>query len=759
MVSQLLEQLRMALRPRPRSLQSHRVHTRCTLQYEATECGAASLSTILAYFGRCIPLSELREMCGVDRDGSSAKRVLQAARNLGLQARAYRCPGSGLRSQGRFPCIIFWGFAHFLVVEGFQGEHVYLSDPAQGRLRVSEDEFLDQYTGVVMEFSPTADFQRGGSFESPLWQLPTYLEPFKIQLLQTLLISSIAVVPTILLAGLASQFIDSVLGNQRLYFAIPILWISTAAIVCTLCLGAGQAVLTRRIQFVLSKGLASKLFEKLFSTPYDYYQRRMQGELAARMQLGLQTSEVLIAQLLSFLISIWQALLIMGFTLFISRSLTILVLAVIALNLSISALLTRLRSDQNRLLGLEIGKTIGVGLQGINNVETLKASGLELDFLATWQEHFSKVMRLNQLLGQQIAISTLVASGSSFLLSVLIIALGGLLIMDGQLTLGTLVAFQFLQAQIMVPLGLIPQLSNVIQMLAGTLGRLEDLSSADADPYVRSLNGLNDPATSALPSGSADPAPCLSGALRLNRVSYGFNAVDPPFLQDLNLSLLPGQHLAIVGASGSGKSTLLKLLAGLYKPSSGAILYDEKGWLEYEDSTIRGSVAYVPQDVFVWNGTVWDNITLWQPGFSHEAVTAAAAMADLHDTITQHPDAYRRQLRDNGADLSGGQRQRLELSRAFLRKPSLLLLDEATSALDHLSEARVLAQIRSAGITTVSVAHRLAAALQSDLVLVLEKGRELERGSPSELLQQDSAFRRLSQAEASLKELEAVSKA
>lgn len=667
-----------------------------------------------------------------------------------------RCPGMELAEKVRFPCIIFWGFAHFLVLEGFAGTYAYLSDPAQGRVRVPQEEFLDQYTGVALEFSPTPAFQRGGSQRSPLWQLPGYVQEFFPQLLQSLGISSIAVIPTILLAGLTSQFIDSVLGQQRLYFGIPILWITAAAFLCALLLGASQYILARRIQFLLSKSLATRLFEKLFSVPYIYYQRRMQGEVAARLQLGLQTSEVLISQLLSFLLSIWQALLILAFTLFISRTLTLLVLAVISVNLIANAILTQLRFDDNRLLGLEIGKTIGVGLQGVNNIETLKASGLEIDFLSYWQEHFSLVMLLNQRLGQQIALSTLVASGSSFLLSVMVIALGGLLIMNGTLSLGTLVAFQFLQGQVVTPLALIPQLSNVVQMLAGTLGRLEDLSDAETDPYVRSLKGLADPPTDrgTTDAGSA-PLSRLRGELQLERLSFGFNAVDPPFLEEISLSLQPGQHLAIVGASGSGKSTVIKLLSGLYKPSSGSIFYDEKTWLDHDDLTIRGAVAYVPQDVFVWNATVWDNITLWRTDFSQEDLVRAATMADLHETIVQHPKAYQRQLRDNGSDLSGGQRQRLELCRAFLRKPSILLLDEATSALDHRSEARVLAHIREAGITTVSVAHRLAAALQSDLILVMDKGRVVERGSPSDLLRTDGAFRRLTQAEESRADQEA----
>ncbi len=740
---------RRRLRQRsPRRLNHHRVRTRCTLQYESTECGAASLSTILNYFGREVPLKELRERCGVDRDGSNARRLLEGARSLGLEARAYRCSGEELRLKGRFPCVIFWGFSHFLVLEGFAGDVVYISDPAQGRIRVGINEFLDRFTGIVLEFEPGPAFKPGGSVASPLQLLPGYLSPFKQSVALLVLIASANCVPAVMLAGLSAEFIDSMLTDGRTYFGIPILWITLLAIICSLLLQSGTSMILRRCEYLLSKGLAGHLFEKLFSAPYNYYQQRLLGEVATRLTLSLELSKTIVSRLLRYVLSLWQAGLILIVCLLISRSLALMLLTVIVANVALSTTLTRLRFDDNRKLALEIGKTLGVGLQGISNVETLKASGLEIDFLSSWQEHFSAVVEQNQRLGRQIAVSTIVANGSSFLLSALIIGVGGLLIMKGDLTLGTLVAFQFLRGHVTTPLTLLPQLNSLLQQLIGTMGRIEDLNTADHDPYVRSLAPLHQDELSSEPSAEILPSSKrLEGRLRLEKVSFGFNSRNPVFIQDIDFHLNSGQHLAIVGSSGSGKSTLIRLIAGLYHPNSGRIFYDDQTWQELPDMILRSCLAYVPQEVAVFNGSIWDNLTLWQEGYSRKEVERAASMACIHDTVIGHPEAYRRCLRDNGADLSGGQRQRLELCRALLRNPSILLLDEATSALDDATEASVLRNIRDAGITTVSVAHRMTAALQSDLVIVLDAGHEVERGSPTSLLKVESHFGALVKAE------------
>ena len=723
-----------------KQLSKTRIKARTRLQYEAAECGAASLATILDYFGRIVELSDLRKSCGVSRDGSNAKQLLVAARTYGLKARAYRCSGEQLRNEGRFPCIIFWGFNHFLVVEGFEADHAFLSDPAQGRVRVLMDEFLDTFTGIVLELEPGDEFQIGGSQRSPLWGLLTTLWPYRNALLQLALMATGQAILTLLVAGLTSTFIDSFLQNQRLYFGIPIIWLLTAGVLGWLSLLTVQYVILRRMTLLLSKKLTANLFRKLFSVTYGFYQSRFQGEIASRLILGMQITQVLISQIITFAVSLWTGLMVLIFALAISIWLAALVIIVMGANLVLNWWLTDKRYDANRKLAIEQGKAQGKGLQGINNIETLKASGLEFDFLSQWQGSFGNVVIQNQLLGAQMAFSTIAASGSTFMLNALIIAVGGFLIIQGELSLGTLIAFQFIQGQLTAPISLLPQLNSVLQRLIGDMGRLEDLKQNEDDPLVRSFD--IPPSNSPTPDKDSNSLR-LKGSIDIRDLSFSFDRVSPPFISNLNLSLPAGSQLAIVGGSGSGKTTLIRILAGLYQPSSGELLYDDMSWEQHGDSVMRSSLAYVPQQVFVFNASIHDNLTLWRPGYSLEQLEHAAKDAQILRTINNHPESFHRHLRDNGSDLSGGERQRLEICRALLRNPSILLFDEATSALDNETQSKVLNALRRRNITVINVAHRLDAALRSDQVLVMKNGLVVEHGPPSELLSQGGAFHQL----------------
>lgn len=718
-------------------LETHRIKARTRLQYEAAECGAAALATILQYFGKVVDLSELRDACGVNRDGSNAKQMLLAARQYGLTARAYRCSGELLCQQGRFPCVVFWGFNHFLVLEGFEGDHAFLSDPAQGRVRVLMEEFLDNFTGVVLEFEPGEGFQAGGQEHSPVWELLRTLQPYLPSIGQLAVIATAQAVITLLVAGLTSSFIDGFLQNQRLYFGIPIIWLMLLSVLGWLALLTIQFVILRRMELLLSKKLTADLFRKLFRVTFGFYQARFQGEIAARMLLGMETTQVVVSRLLRFSIELWIGLLVLVFAVVISPWLAVLVLVVMGGNLLLNWWLTDQRYDANRKLAIEQGKAQGKGLQGINNIETLKASGLEFDFLSQWQGSFGNVVVQNQKLGAQMTLATITARGSTFLLNALIIAVGGFLIIAGRISLGTLVAFQFIQSQLTAPIASLPQLNAVLQRLIGDLGRLQDLRKNSDDPLVRSFDG----------EGSQlqvnEESHRLNGSIELRQLSFGFDAVSEPFIKDLDLTVPAGSQLAIVGSSGSGKTTLIRLLAGLYQPSAGRILFDGQTWADHGDAVMRSSVAYVPQQVFVFNASVHDNITLWRPGYTLNQLEMAASDAQILAIINSHPEAFQRQLRDNGSDLSGGERQRLEICRALLRRPTILLFDEATSALDNATQMRVLDALKRRGITVVNVAHRLDAALRSDQVLVMDRGAVIEQGAPSQLLAQQGAFHAL----------------
>lgn len=720
-----------------KSLSRGRVKAKTRLQYEAAECGAAALATILDYFGCHRPLSELRQACCVGRDGSNARQLVAAAKRYGLDAKAYRRSGKNLADVGQFPCIVYWSFRHFLVVEGFNKTHAFLSDPAQGRLRVSIDEFLDEYTGIVIECAPGSGFKRDGKLPSPLAKLPEKLWPYRHSIGVLLLLASAQGLIALLVAGLTSSFIDGFLQGQRSYFGIPIIWLLLLVVVGWLALLTTQFVILRRLEFILSKRLTADLFRKLFQVTFGFHQARIPGEVASRMLLGLQTTQVVVAQLIRFLISIWIGVLVLLISILVSAWLATLVIVIMLGNILLNWWLTDLRYDANRKLAIDQGKAQGKGLQGINNIETIKASGLEFDFLSQWQGSFGSAVNQSQLLGSQMAGATIAANGSTFLLNALVIALGGLLIIDGRLSLGTLVAFQFLQGQLTAPISTLPQLNSALQLLIGALGRLDDLEDNPDDPYVQSfsIQLLNQEGSADIHSESR-----LQGSVQLSQVSFSFDRGSTYFLKDLNLAIPQGSQISIVGKSGSGKSTLIRLIAGLHQPTSGNILFDGKTWDQHGNKLMHSSIAYVPQQVFVFNATIYDNITLWNPDYSLSEVEDAARDAQILNTINAHPESFKRRLKDNGSDLSGGERQRLEICRAILRKPTLLLLDEATSALDNATESRVYDSLKQRAITLITIAHRLDVALKSDQVIVMSNGAIAEAGQPEQLLRQGGLF-------------------
>lgn len=720
-----------------------RVKVKTSLQYEAVECGAASLKSILGYYGKHVPLSELRRECGITRDGSNALKIIQAARRYGLACDPFKKSLEELKVTGRYPCILFWGFAHFLVLEGFDKRFAYLSDPAQGRIRIRFSEFSDDYTGVGINIFPTPSFEQGGKEEYPLFSLPNFLSSFWEYVILVLLVSTVSTIPTLAIAGSSAQFINKFLMEKELYFGIPIIWVFTISAIILFMLLIIQFLLMRRLEYAISKKLTAELFVKLFSVPYSFYQQRMLGEVASRMKLGFEFSNLVIAQIIRFIASLWQSILLIVVSALISPPLALITFFSILINILINILLTERRKDANRLLAMDEGKMLGTSLQGITDVETIKASGMEFDFLKNWQQYFSKVIEKRQILGLQIGFTNISAQGSIFLINSLIVGIGGIFIIKGSLTIGGLVSFQFLLSTIITPLTQISSIGKQIQTLDGLLGRLLDLRKNEEDKLVRSLL----PRCSNIKNSNNQIDTLNSFDIKLDGLTFGFNTIDPPFIDNLSIDITYGSHIALVGGSGSGKSTIIKLLAGLYKPSMGKYTINGKTLEEINDIHLRSALAYIPQDVFMYNETISTNILLWRDFISDTDLYESVKIAVIDEMIRSHPEGINRLLENGGANISGGQRQRLEIARALVTKPKILLLDEATSALDAETESLVLDNIWKLGITTISVAHRMTSALKGDYVLLMEKGTVIERGSPKDLITTDSRFKELVELE------------
>jgi NHLM bacteriocin system ABC transporter peptidase/ATP-binding protein len=700
---------------------------------EAVECGAAALGIILRTYGRVVPLEVLRRDCGVSRDGSNAANVVRAAQHYGLDAKGLKQDIPGLQAL-RPPYIIFWFFNHFLVVEGFGRGCVYLNDPASGRRRVSLREFNEGFTGVVLVMEPGPTFSRGGREPSVRRALRERLRGSVQALVFCAVIGLLLALPRLAVPAFSQIFVDQVLiqGLQD--------WVRPLLIGMLLTAGLHGLLLRlqlrylRRLKVKLAVGMASRFIWHLLHLPASYYAQRFSGEISSRVPLNDTVADVLSGRLATTMIDSLMLVLSVALMLQYDTLLTALSIAAAGLNVVALQCIARKRTDATMRLASEYGKVAGVSIAGLQSMETLKASALESAFFARWAGYCAKAVNVEQelaLSNQQLTVlPTFVAS----LIAILVLVLGGLRVMDGHLSIGMLVAFQGLLSQFLKPVTTLVDLGSTVQTLRSDLLRLDDVLRHPLDP---DLDRPEAPARTPL-----EPYR-LEGAITLQHLTFGYNPLAPPLIEDLSLTLRPGQRVAFVGASGSGKSTMARLLSGLYQPWSGTLLYDGLPRAELPREVLTQSLALVEQEILLFAGSVRDNLTLWDATVPDADLVQACKDAAIHDVITALPGGYDAQLIEGGANLSGGQRQRLEIARALVSNPALLVMDEATSALDAETESLIMQNLCRRRCTCVIVAHRLSTIRDCDEILVLEQGKVVERGTHDQLMQLGRAYRRL----------------
>lgn len=709
-----------------------RAHTPTVLQMEAVECGAAALGIILGYYGRYVALEELRVSCGVSRDGSKASNVLRAARSYGLVAQGYKHEVETLR-KARLPAIVFWNFSHFLVVEGFGKGKVFLNDPAKGPWVATDEEFDRGFTGVVLTFEPGPDFHRGGSPPRALPVLARWLEGSRTGLVYVILASLALVVLQLVVPAFTRAYIDKVVGKGLTSF-VPILIAGMAAVVIGVAAFTWlQQRFLLRLETKLSLTGSSSFFWRVLRMPMAFFTQRSAGDLSQRVLLNDRVATLLSGTLATNLLGIGLLVLFVLLMLRYDVLLTVVAVVIAAVNLVALRYVSRKRTDQNKKLLQEQGQMMGTVMNGLQSIETLKAAGTESDFFARWGGYQARVTNAQQDLG----VSTRVLGEVPLLLASLnttaILILGSWQVMAGRLSIGTLVGFQVLAAAFLAPVAGLISLGSEFQEVQGGLTRLDDVQHYPVDPSLET--------PTAVPDGPAH----LVGRVELRNITFGYSPLADPLIEDFNLTVEPGHRVALVGISGSGKSTIASLVTGLYQPWSGQVLFDGRPREEIPRGLLTSSLAVANQDIALFEGTVRDNITMWDHSVPLAEVIRAAKDAHIHDDVSARPGGYGSQLEEGGRNLSGGQRQRLEIARALAGNPSVLVLDEATSALDPVTEQQVDDAIRRRGCTCLIIAHRLSTIRDADEIIVLQRGKVAERGTHEQLLQRGGLYSQLMQ--------------
>jgi len=709
-----------------------RVKTPTVLQMEAMECGAASLGIVLAYFGKYIPLEKLRVDCGVSRNGSAAGNLSKAAKSYGLEVKAYKKEPSKLKELP-VPMIVFWDFYHFLVVEGFGKNKVYLNDPASGPRVVDDKTFDSSFTGVVMTFEPGPGFQPGGEKPKFLPVLLKWLKGYRNSLLFLFLVGLVLIIPGLAIPIFTKIFVDQVLIQNSESWIIPLLVGLTLTTVLRALLSWIQQHSLIRFELSISLKNASRFFWHLLHLPMSFHTQRPAGDITMRIGINDQVAALLSGQLGNTLLNLFMIVFYAMLMFYYSISLALVAIAISLLNLLALKYISRKRVDSNQKLMQDNGKMYGLSSVGLQMIETLKATASESDFFAKWAGYQTKLLNIQQKLGTLTQTLQVIPVFLTLMSTLFILFLGSGLIIDGVMTVGTFVAFQSVMASFNQPIISFVNLGSSFQDVQGGLKRIDDV-------YNYPVAGTT---LLEAKSTSVNKKIKLQGYVELKNITFGYSPMESPLITDFSLSLKPGSRVAIVGRTGCGKSTLANLVSGLYDPWEGEILLDGKPREEIPQATLHNSIAMVDQNLFLFEGNVKENISFWDQTIANKDIIQAAKDACIHEDIAARPAAYESHVEENGKNFSGGQRQRIEIARALATKPSILILDEATSALDSQTEQEIDINIRKKGCTCLIIAHRLSTIRDCDEIIVMNLGRIVQRGTHEELISQRGLYKDL----------------
>ena len=697
-------------------------------QMEATECGAASLSMIFAYFGKNIPLEQMRIETGVSRDGCNAGNIMRAAKKYGFECRGFRKELDGLKELEP-PCIIHWNFNHFVVFEGFKGKYAYINDPAMGRRRLTIEDLDDSFTGVVLTFRTTPSFVKEKKKNTTLQFIGARLKGQYGVLFKLLFIGLLLVFPGLVLPVLSQVFMDDILvGGNTDWFGKLILFM-LGMILLQVGLTVYRDAILVRLQKKMVLLSARDFLSNMFRLPISFFDQRYVGDLSSRVNNNAKVSDFLAGELAETALNIFVVVFYLILLIIYSPLLTLIAVSTVIVNLLVVKITSDMISNSSIKLQQDSGKLAGAVCAGISITSTLKASGAETEYVSRILGYNAKTISLEQKLSRLQSIINAIPEAVKMLADVLILLVGGSLVISGEMTIGMLIAFTSLFGSFSDPIDKLVGFVKSIQTTKADINRVEDIMKYPTDEKFDDASIKKKINTK------------LEGSVEMRDITFGYSKLKPPIVSELSFKINCGSSVAFVGSSGCGKSTVSKVVSGLYTPWEGELYFDGIKSDEIPNEVLNASISTVSQNVTLFSGSVRDNLTMWNSNISESDMIAAAKDACIHDIISQKPGGYDFKLSEGASNLSGGQRQRLEIARALATNPTVLIMDEATSALDPVVEKQIIDNIKRRGCTCVIVAHRLSAIRDCDQIIVLAKGQIAQRGTHEELSAVDGHYK------------------
>ena len=705
-------------------------------QMEYVECGAAALGIILAYYKRYIPLEQLREECGVTRDGSKAINIVRAAEKEGLKATGYkRSMDYVLKSKP--PFIAYWENNHFVVVEGFKGNMAYVNDPAIGRISYTLDEFEKSYSGVVLCFEKTAEFAEQGQPDRITEQLLDRLSDEEANLKYILYFVLASAVLALVTPLFGKLFVDYYL-IENLHSIIKVIIIGVIAtsllrFITSLMMNYYETKFQNKLSIVFT----SNFLWKLLKSPFSLFAHRFVGDIAQRVGLNAMIATFMANNVVGVVAD--GILIIMYFLMmmYFNVEIGLITVILVTINAFILYKVSKIRRELSFKMSNKMSNYYSYGYGALRNIEAIKASGAEQDAFARVSGAEVEVANTIHTLDRKSLNYFLTPMVITSFNSTIVLILGAYKVMTGDMSIGTLVALQSIVAGFSMPLMKVSLLVTQMQEMAGSIAKCDDILHYE-DPTARNFVEKKT---------LFDACGCvkskLSGYIELHNVNYGYNKLEKPILRDISLVISPGEHVALVGISGSGKTTLTKLMSHLLIPWCGDILFDHENIKAIPSELMQNSLSLVEQQGFLFNCTIRDNITLWDERIHLKKIIQVAKETGIHDEISLRPHGYGEIILENGANFSGGQRQRFELARALISDPSILILDEATSELDVESEFKIIEFLKKRGCTIVTAAHRLSTIKDADRILVLKLGEIIATGTHDDLIRECEYYKNM----------------